>query len=120
MTSDGQGSQAIDMAILRGILDIGSESMGRALLTQLMDDFDRLSKSLDADEPAILARASHELKGLAATIGAESLQAMAATLHDHCNGAAHAARAAMILGTRTEMARVRAILDHELASLSQG
>ncbi len=59
------------------MLSVGGEAFRPALVAQLLVDLARLRGQIDADDQAMLARAAHELKGLAATIGAESLADLA-------------------------------------------
>ena len=72
---------AIDPAILEQILDLGDARMRVALLDQLLTDFRRIAEALTQDGWDEVGAAAHELKGLAATIGAHRLAQLAKRLN---------------------------------------
>ncbi len=73
--------QPFDQSILTELLGVGGAEMRRELCEQLTNDFRRIARMMDTDERHDLAAASHELKGLAATIGASRLAENAQTLN---------------------------------------
>ncbi len=77
---DPAQDSAIDMAVLDQILDMGDARLRAALLEQLLADFRRLSEALMQDGWDEVSAAAHELKGLAATIGAHRLAQLAKRL----------------------------------------
>jgi chemotaxis protein histidine kinase CheA len=72
---------AIDTAVLNQILDIGDAGLRDALLAQLVTDFRRISAALSEGTGDELGAVAHELKGLAATIGANRLAQLAKRLN---------------------------------------
>ncbi|WP_209424292.1 Hpt domain-containing protein [Pararhodobacter sp. SW119] len=79
--ADRTSGTAIDPAVLNQILDIGDATLKQALLSQLLDDFRRISDALDGESTRGVGAAAHELKGLAATIGAHRLANLALRLN---------------------------------------
>lgn len=78
---DGASETAIDAVVLDQILNIGDAGLRQALLKQLRADFQRLDAALDEDSEREIGAAAHELKGLAATIGAHRLAQLAKRLN---------------------------------------
>lgn len=76
---DGAPQPVIDPAVLDRILGIGDARLREALLDQLLADFRRLAEALSG-AGAGLGAAAHEVKGLAATIGAHRLAHLAKRL----------------------------------------
>lgn len=71
---------AIDAAVLDQILNIGDIGLRDALLDQLLADFNRIADALSGGQGDRIGAAAHELKGLAATIGAHRLAQLARRL----------------------------------------
>jgi hypothetical protein len=82
MKRPDQGPEAaIDTAVLDQILAIGDAGMRGALLEQLLIDFNRIGEALADASRGDVGAAAHELKGLAATIGAHRLAQLATRLN---------------------------------------
>jgi len=79
--SDGPGEATFDRAVLEQILDLGGAELRAALLEQLLTDFNRISEALAKGSGDEVAAAAHELKGLAATIGAQRLAQLSKRLN---------------------------------------
>lgn len=106
-TSTGSRSPwAIDPAALERLLDLGDAKLGHALCLQLMSDFQRLDNSLKGDDAKSVARAAHELKGLAATVGATRLADMAASFEKTAEALPASARDAIVGPIHAELSRV--------------
>jgi HPt (histidine-containing phosphotransfer) domain-containing protein len=103
-------SLVIEHGTLDRILSLGGEALRPALLAQLLQDFGRLAGSLSTADGAALERAAHELKGLAATIGARSLAEQAARLDSLAAGSSAAVREAMALGLCRQIDALCALL----------
>jgi HPt (histidine-containing phosphotransfer) domain-containing protein len=77
---------AIDPAQLERLLALGDATTAMALLLQLEDDFRRLHDALitnsDGSDFPVIAAQSHELKGLASTVGAGQVARLAQLVHD--------------------------------------
>lgn len=71
----------VDLAMLERMLLVGGPGLRPALVAQLLADLDRLRQLLRAEQAAQHLGAAHELKGIAATIGAHGLARTAASLH---------------------------------------
>ncbi|KPQ07715.1 MAG: HPt domain protein [Rhodobacteraceae bacterium HLUCCA12] len=107
-----------DQTILSGILDIGDDAMRRDLCAQLLSDFRRMTAGLDESEPVMVSKIAHEIKGLASTIGAQRLAALAQTLHHSAEQVSAGALAVLVLSVSQEMDRVVSVLEAaERASL---
>jgi len=104
-------AQNIDQSILSGIFDIGDEAMRRDLCLQLLADFGRMMDGLDGAEPVIVTKIAHELKGLAATIGAQRLADLAQTLHNAAECVSPSALAVLTFPVRQEIANVLTVLN---------
>jgi len=78
---DAITDKAIDPAVLETVLSIGDKPLRDALLRQLVADFHRIAEALAAGSIDQVGAAAHELKGLAATIGANRLARLARTLN---------------------------------------
>jgi HPt (histidine-containing phosphotransfer) domain-containing protein len=98
----------IDAAVLDRILGLGDDRMRVALLDQLRTDFRRLAETLGEDDADAVAAAAHELKGLAATIGAHRLAQLAQRLNTVADCAMPAELDAFIAPVRGE---IRVVLD---------
>ena len=104
-------AQDFDHSVLSGLLGIGDAAMRQALCAQLLSDFGRMSEGLDDAEPAAISRVAHELKGLAATIGAWRLADLAQTLNRSAERIAPAALKVLIGPVQAELAGVMAVLQ---------
>jgi len=94
--TDGRGSAPdFDAKVLEALLDIGGPDMREALSAQLIADFSRLQDGLKSGDAAVMSSAAHELKGLAATVGASRLAEMARSLDGIAKTLPQAARAVM-------------------------
>lgn len=89
--------------VLEALLNVGGPGMRAALGAQLMADFQRLRTGIAVEDGAAVARAAHELKGLAATVGAERLAAMAASLDPIAETLSPVARATMAEALQREV-----------------
>lgn len=69
----------IDRNVLDSLLAVGGEALGKRLHDQIVADLMRLQEALEPGKPAN-AVAAHEVKGLAATIGAAQLSSLAENL----------------------------------------
>lgn len=103
--------QNIDHSILTGIFEIGDEVMRRALCDQLVSDFRRMASGLEGAEPVVVAKIAHELKGLAATIGAQRLADLAQTLNKAAESVSPSALAVLTFPVRQEIESVLVVLD---------
>ncbi len=79
--ANGGDETAIDAAVLDQILNIGDTRLRQALLEQLLADFRRIAETLAVESADEVGAAAHELKGLAATIGAHRLAKLARRLN---------------------------------------
>ncbi|MBN2760715.1 MAG: Hpt domain-containing protein [Rhodobacteraceae bacterium] len=83
----------IDKRVLDEFLELGGEDMRQALLAQVCKDLTRCHEALDqhAEEEstpldmAALCRTAHEIKGIAATIGAVLLAKLAQHAETACS-----------------------------------
>lgn len=110
MTSpDGDPDTAIDAVVLDQILNIGDAGLRHALVDQLLADFQRIAGALNDGTEAEIGAAAHELKGLAATIGAHRLAQLARRL----NTVADCAVATELEQFRTPVqGEIRVVLEH--------
>jgi HPt (histidine-containing phosphotransfer) domain-containing protein len=78
----------IDETILTAFLDLGGSEMRQALLAQVQSDLTRCGAALEEltqrGDMAGLCRAAHEIKGIAATIGATTLNDLAGQSEAAC------------------------------------
>ena len=102
--------QGVDLPTLERMLALGGAGLRPALIAQLLQDFTRLAQALEGSEPAALERAAHELKGLAATVGAQALADHAARFDSLAAHAAPAVRDALALGLRRQIEGLCAVL----------
>ena len=70
----------LDLRALSRVLDLGDDGLRSELCAQLIDDFRRIRALINQDDVHVTARAAHEMKGLAATVGGERLAQMANTV----------------------------------------
>jgi len=102
---------AIDKAVLERLFAMGDSSLRRALCAQLRADFQRLHQAVLGPDGAAVGRAAHELKGLAATVGAGRLTDLAQALDARAENLGAAARAAIVTPVLHEIEAVLACLD---------
>lgn len=102
--------QAIDPAALERLLDLGDAELGKALCAQLISDFSRIDEALTGTDTTVIAKAAHELKGLAATVGATRLTDMATSFDQVAGSLPVAARQAIINPIHGELLEVLAQL----------
>lgn len=100
----GDGGVGLDLRLLERMLSLGDSELRVALIAQLQEDLGRLARGLTAHDPDLVSRSAHELKGLAATIGAHGLAASAAHLERVAAGTTESARAALALGIGQQIA----------------
>jgi len=103
----------IDREVFQRMLSLGGAALRPALVAQLLDDFTRLGRALDTPDVPALERAAHELKGLAATIGARALAAQAEGLQALAASQSAAVRGSLALGLRLQVDRLCAELQRE-------
>lgn len=101
---------AVDPDVLESLLSLGDDALRAALGEQLTADFTRLRAALQGGEPAVVGRATHELKGLAATVGANRLAEMAASVDAVAPGFAPSTLAVLVMPLVAEIDAVLAIL----------
>ena len=87
---------ALDPETLDQLLNMGGEELRAALCTQLIEDFRRLRLAVEDDDGNAVARAAHEVKGLAATVGASRLSEMARSLDSVAGNLSAPARSVMV------------------------
>ncbi len=109
--------EGLDRATLSRMLSLG----GSALVAQLIADFSRLAEALGGSEVDALERAAHELKGLAATIGAKAIvvqdpAAHGARFDELAASLPPVVRAAMALGLCRQIDAVCALLRTQAPS----
>ena len=109
-------AQDFDQSVLSGLLEIGDTAMRQALCAQLLSDFGRMAEGLVEAEPAVVSRVAHELKGLAATIGARRLADMAQTLNRSAERIAPATLKVLITPVQAELAGIMAVLKASAAA----
>jgi HPt (histidine-containing phosphotransfer) domain-containing protein len=73
-------SSPVDTATLTALLNMGGPDLRADLCAQLIADFSRLRDAMGTDDGAAVARAAHEVKGLALTVGAANLASLATGL----------------------------------------
>jgi len=71
----------VDLALFDRMLSVGGAELVASLAMQLLADFERIWLDLHDQEPGRQRAATHELKGVAATIGATDLVDLA-ILHE--------------------------------------
>ena len=111
-------SLGLDRDILERMLGIGGDDLRPALIAQLLQDFLRLRTALGAPEPQDARRAAHELKGLAATIGARLLAEEAARFDHLVPETTPSVRAAMVLGLARQIDSLCAVLGDRSGTAS--
>lgn len=114
-TSPKRAHAAIDRSVLEHLFDLGDADLRRALCKQLDTDFLRLFDAIGGGNGADVAKAAHELKGLAATVGAARLAEMARSLDAVAATLSPEGRAAMVAPIHTEIHLVLSRL-HDVAS----
>lgn len=99
---------ALDLDVLESLFAMGDDALRVALSAQLRADFARLRRSLQAEAAHDVGRAAHELKGLAATVGAQRLADMAHSVDSVAEGVAPATLAVLVAPL---LAETDAVLD---------
>ncbi len=94
---------AIDPAILAQLFAMGGDSLRVALCAQLREDFTRLHGAVASADATEAARATHEVKGLAGTVGALRLAELARRLDSMGADLAAEARLVLVAGLRSEI-----------------
>lgn len=77
-SAPGDLSADMDRERFERVLSVGGAALRPMLIAQLLDDLSRLQQALGDPLAARPDRTAHELKGLAATMGADALAALAA------------------------------------------
>jgi len=73
-------SAVVNLATFERMLSVVGPALRPALVAQVLADLERLRAALCSGAPVAMRHAAHELKGIAATIGADSLAGLAAGL----------------------------------------
>ena len=102
MAQEEHAPRAVDPATLERLLGLGDSTLRRDLCTQLSADIRRLREAVAGTEVGDVLRAAHELKGLAATIGAIRLAEMALALETAAAGSHPPHAAGLIPGLQAE------------------
>ena len=110
MSETQDKTPSLDLAVLESLFAMGDGSLRIALGSQLQADFERLHEALGVEDGYLVGRAAHELKGLAATVGAERLAGLARAIDPIAAGMAPAALAVVIKPLRAEIDAVLAVL----------
>jgi len=114
-----KGAMEYDMRHLQSG-HVGNEELYRRMLVGFLDakaDFPEVVRtSLASGAPAVAIRRTHDLKGLAGTIGAQPLEAAAQVLHRLLVNGDLAAAAAQFDIVIDELARVSRRIDETLAA----
>lgn len=105
---------AIDRSVLDHLFDLGDADLRQALCKQLDTDFLRLYDTIGDSNGPDVAKAAHELKGLAATVGATRLADMARNLDSVAATLSPEGRAAMVAPIHAEINLVLSRL-HDVA-----
>lgn len=101
---------AMDVAVVETLLNLGGPALRTALSAQLQVDFARLRAAIGAEAGPDVARAAHELKGLAATVGANRLTEMSHSLDRFAADLSLDARSVMVSTLKREIDDVLQIL----------
>lgn len=104
--SQPENADAMDASALERILDLGDAELRQSLCAQLIADFARLRQAIGEGDGAAVSRAAHELKGLAATIGAERIAEQARGLDFAAESVGAEVRRSMALPIQREVAVV--------------
>ena len=105
-----KSAPALDAEVLETLLNVGGADLRGPLCAQLTADFIRLNGLIGVETGTDLARAAHEIKGLAATIGAGRLSQMARTLDSVAATLPDAARDAMVTAMQAEVSTTLEVL----------
>jgi len=111
-----QPASGIDRAVFDQLFSFVDDDMRRELLTQICKDFERLLDALSAHSGRELARSGHEIKGLAATVGARALAAAGERLQMMGEMADPALLETLVGAVRGELQLVLGIFKYELES----
>ncbi len=115
MNQDTSRASAIEPDTLERLFALGDGSLRLALCAQLHADFSRLHAAVEVVDGARAGRAAHELKGLAATVGALRLADMARDLDTAAQELAAELRAGMVAPLQREIGAVLRILSQASA-----
>ena len=97
---------AVDPVALSRLFSLGDATLRVALCAQLQDDFTRLRGAVGVACPVTVTRAAHEMKGLAATVGAYRLADIATIVDKRAAQMGETARALVIAQLQAEVAAV--------------
>lgn len=97
----------LDSSVLESLFAMGDDALRVALSAQLQADFLRIREALDNEDGYRVGRAAHELKGLAATVGANRLAEMARSVDSVAAGMPPAALAVIVAPLKREIDTVR-------------
>lgn len=103
-------SDGLDRATLERMLSLGGSDLRPVLVAQLLADLSRLRAAIGTDDPLALARAAHEIKGLAATIGAHAVADQAARLDELATSATSQVRGVLSRALQQEVDRLAEVL----------
>lgn len=104
-SGDGNGAVLRDRRVLEAALAFAGPEDRPAILAQMLDDLTRIGAVLSDGQPTAQLRAAHELKGLAATIGAVRLADMAALMQQPQQ--AEAARTALCMAMCAQVGQLK-------------
>lgn len=103
-------SDGLDRATLEHMLSLGGSDLRPILVAQLLTDLGRLRDAISTDDPVALARAAHEIKGLASTIGAHAVADQAARLDQLAASATVQVRDVLAQALQREVDQLAAVL----------
>jgi HPt (histidine-containing phosphotransfer) domain-containing protein len=109
-----QMPSGIDRQTFDQLFSFVDADMRRELLTQICTDFERLLSALSAPSGRELARSGHEIKGLAATVGARALAASGERLQIMGEVADPAMLETLVAQVRGELQVVLGLFKYEL------
>ncbi|MCW1934700.1 Hpt domain-containing protein [Pararhodobacter zhoushanensis] len=110
MSTRGQTPPAVDDNVLQRLFEMGDAALKQAFCQQFLIDFGRLRGAISGEDGKEVSRAAHELKGLAATVGAMRLADLARRFDAIAEGMAPAARNAVAVPIEREIDAVMAHL----------
>ena len=109
-TNLNTSASSVDVSTLTALLNMGGPELRANLCAQLITDFTRLRGALANDHGAAVARAAHEVKGLALTVGASKLADLAIGLDGVAQSLPASALALMVKPLTTEIDAVLSVL----------
>lgn len=104
--SDAGDASLFDPLTLDRVLSVGGQDLREALVTQILADLERLRREIGAGSSDLRRRAAHEVKGLAATIGAEGLARLAGQIEAEAEPVSEAGSLAVAQGIERLIARL--------------